>query len=61
MTDDEAKAEIKKLIQQTKTDTSKYLYSMGQHFKKEFKSVDAMQGAELDYALARIQEKARAK
>lgn len=60
-TDDEVRAEIKKLIQQTKTDTTKYLYSMGQHFKKEFKSVDAMQGAELDYALARIQEKARAK
>ena len=60
-TDDEKRADIKKLIQQTKTDTSKYLYSMGVHFKKEFKSVDEMAGAELDYALTKINEKARAK
>lgn len=59
--DDEKRADIKKLIQQTKTDTSKYLYSMGVHFKKEFKSVDEMAGAELDYALGKINEKARAK
>ena len=56
--DDEMKrAEIKKLIQETETDTTKYLYAMGQKFKKEFKSVDAMSGSELDYALMRIQEK----
>lgn len=60
-TDDEKRADIKKLIQQTKTDTSKYLYSMGVHFKKEFKSVDEMAGAELDYALTKINEKARNK
>jgi hypothetical protein len=34
---------------------------MGQHLKKEIKSVDEMQGAELDYALSKILEKARAK
>ena len=56
--DDEMKrAEIKKLIQETETDTVKYLYAIGQKFKKEFKSVDAMSGNELDYALMRIQEK----
>ena len=59
--DDEKRADIKRLIQQTKTDTTKYLYAMGQHFKKEVKSVDEMQGAELDYALSKILEKARAK
>lgn len=61
MSDDEKIAEIKRLIQQTNTDTTKYLFSMGQHFKKEFKSVDEMKGAELDYALSKILEKARMK
>lgn len=62
LTDDtEKKAEIKKLIQQTDTDTVVYLLAMSKHFKKEFQSVDDMNGAELDYALMRIREKARAK
>lgn len=61
MSDDEKRAEIKKLIQQTRSDTSKFLYAMGQHFRKEFKSVDAMVGSELTYALSKINEKARAK
>ena len=55
--EDEKHAEIKRLIQKTKTDTKKYLYSMGQHFKKEYKSVDEIKGAELDYALDKIREK----
>lgn len=60
--DDEMKrAEIKRLIEVTDTDTVVYLLAMSKHFKKEFKSVDEMQGKELDYALMRIQEKARAK
>lgn len=60
--DDEMKrADIKRLIQETETDTVKFLYAIGQKFKKEFKSVDAMSGDELDYALMRIKEKARAK
>lgn len=58
MTDDEKKAEIKELIKQTKTDTVKYLYSMGNHFKKEFGSVDEMSGKELDYSLKKIKERA---
>lgn len=59
--DDEMKrADIKRLIQETETDTVKFLYAIGQKFKKEFKSVDAMSGDELDYALMRIKEKARA-
>lgn len=58
--DDEMKrAEIKKLIEQTETDTAKYLYAIGQKFRKEFRSVDAMRGEELDYALMRIKEKAK--
>lgn len=60
--DDEMKrTEIKRLIEVTDTDTVVYLLSMSKHFKKEFKSVDEMQGNELDYALMRIKEKARAK
>lgn len=61
MSDDEKTAEIKRLIQQTETDTAKYLAAMGVKFKKEFKAVDEMKGAELDYALMRIREKARTK
>lgn len=61
MSDDDKIAEIKQLIQSTKTDTIKYLYSMGTHFKKEFQSVDEMKGKELDYALDKIREKARTK
>ena len=61
MTDEEKKAEIKKLLQETNSDTVKYLLAISNHFKKEFKSVDEMNGRELDYALMRINEKARAK
>ena len=60
--DDEMKrTEIKRLIEITDTDTVVYLLAMSKHFKKEFKAVVEMQGNELDYALMRIQEKARAK
>lgn len=58
--DMEKHCEIKRLIQLTDTDTVVYLLAMSKHFKKEFKSIDEMSGAELDYALMRIQEKARA-
>lgn len=61
MTDEEKKAEIKRLIQQTDTDTVIYLMSMSKHFKREIGSVDEMKGSELDYGLMRIKEKARAK
>lgn len=61
MTDEEKKAEIKRLIQATDTDTVVYLMSMSRHFKREIESVDDMNGNELDYGLMRIQEKARAK
>lgn len=56
--DDETKrAEIKKLIQETGTDTIKFLLAMSKKYKKELKSVDEMQGKELDYGLARLNEK----
>ena len=59
--DDEMKrTEIKRLIEVTDTDTVVYLLAMSKHFKKEIKAVDEMQGNELDYALMRIKEKARA-
>lgn len=59
--DTDKQAEIKRLIQLTDTDTVVYLLAMSKHFKTEFKSVDDMHGTELDYALMRIQEKAKAK
>ena len=59
--DTDKQAEIKRLIQQTDTDTVVYLLAMSNHFKKEINSVDEMHGDELDYALMRIREKARAK
>ena len=57
--DDAKKSEIKNLLQRTNTDVAIYLVAMGRHFKREIKSVDEMNGRELDYALMRIQEKAR--
>ena len=68
--DDEMKiAEIKRLIEQTDTDTVKFLLAMSNKFKREVKSVDDMraktykQGSkdanELDYALMRIKEKVK--
>ena len=60
--DDEMKrSEIKRLIEQTDTDTVVYLLSMSKHFKKEFNSVDEMSGAELDYGLMKIREKEKAR
>ena len=59
--DTDKQIEIKRLIQETDTDTVVYLLAMSNHFKREFKSVDDMHGNELDYALMRIREKARAK
>lgn len=57
VSDDDKRAEIKKLIQTTSTDTTKFLASMGSHFKKEFGSVDEMKGVELTYGLSKIKEK----
>lgn len=61
MADEDKKAEIKRLMQATDTDTVVYLMSMSRHFKREIESVDDMNSNELDYGLMRIQEKARAK
>ena len=60
MTDEEKKAEIKRLLQETNSDTVKFLLAISSHYKKEFKSVDEMNSRELDYALGRINEKVRA-
>ena len=59
LTDEEKRAEIKRLIEQTRTDTKKYLAAMGIHFKKEFASVDDMSGKELDHGLSKIRAKAK--
>lgn len=56
-TDDEKIADIKQLIQETGTDTSKFLYSMSAKFKRELGSVDEMKGKELDFALKKMKDK----
>lgn len=56
-TDDDKRAEIKRLIQETNTDTKKFLYSMGAKFKRELGAVDEMKGKELDFALKKMREK----
>lgn len=58
--DDEKIAEIKQIIQETKTDTKKFLYSMSVKFKRELGSVDELKGEEIDVALGKIKEKQKA-
>ena len=58
--DDQMKiADIKRKLEQTDTDSVKFLLAIGHKFKKEFRSVDEMKGKELDYALMRINEKVK--
>lgn len=58
--DDDKIAEIKQLIQETNTDTKKFLYSMGVKFKRELGAVDELKGEEIDFALGKIKEKQKA-
>lgn len=63
--DDSAIEEIKKLIEETDTDTEKFLFSMSNKFGRKVKSVDDMRGKtfgkdnirELDHALMKMKEK----
>lgn len=63
--DDAAIAEIKKLIEETETDTEKFLFAMSSKFGRKVKSVDDMRGKtfgkndikELDHALMKMREK----
>ena len=63
--DDDAIATIKKLIEETETDTTKFLYSMSQKFGRKVTSVDDMRGKtfgknnirELDHALSKMRDK----
>lgn len=63
--DDASIAEIKKLIEETETDTEKFLFAMSNKFGRKVKSVDDMRGKtfgkndirELDHALMKIREK----
>ena len=63
--DDAAIAEIKKLIEETETDTEKFLFAMSSKFGRKLKSVDDMRGKtfgkndikELDHALMKMREK----
>ncbi|MEE0897849.1 MAG: hypothetical protein U0L88_09525 [Acutalibacteraceae bacterium] len=58
---DDKIAEIKRLIQETNTDTRKFLYSMGVKFKRELGSVDELNGkAEIEFALDKMREKQKA-
>ena len=55
--DETLRAEVKKLIQETNTDTVKFLLAMSSKFKREIDNVDEMRGKELDYGLERLNEK----
>lgn len=63
--DDADIAKIKKMLEETDTDTEKFLKAMSSKFKREVKSVDDMRGKvygkdktrELDYALMRLNDK----
>lgn len=63
--DDAAIAEIKNLIEETETDTEKFLFAMSNKFGRKVKSVDDMRGKtfgkndikELDHALMKMREK----
>lgn len=63
--DDAAIAEIKRLIEETETDTEKFLFAMSNKFGRKVKSVDDMRGKtfgkndikELDHALMKMREK----
>lgn len=55
--DETLRAEVKKLIQETNTDTIKFLLAMSNKFKREIDNVDEMRGKELDYGLERLNEK----
>lgn len=63
--DDASIAEIKKLIEETETDTEKFLFAMSNKFGRKVKSVDDMRGKtfgkndikELDHALMKMREK----
>lgn len=63
--DDEDIARIKKMLEETDTDTEKFLKAMSSKFKREVKSVDDMRGRvygkdktrELAYALMRLNDK----
>lgn len=61
--DDEQKiAKIKGIIAKSDNtdnpiDTVKFLLAIGHKFKKEYKSVDEMRGAELDYAIMRLEDR----
>ena len=59
MSDDEKKAEIKRLLQETNSDTVKFLLSMSNHYKTEIKSVDDMNRVQLEYGLKKVREKAK--
>lgn len=65
--DDEDIAKIKKILEDTETDVTKFLYAMSSKFGTKVNSVDDMRGLTygkddrraLDYALMRLKEKER--
>ena len=67
ISDDEDIAKIKKILEDTETDVTKFLYAMSSKFGTKVNSVDDMRGLTygkddrraLDYALMRLKEKER--
>lgn len=57
MSDDEKIADIKQKLQETKSDTTKFLLMMSTKCGRSIESVDDMKGKELDYAMTAMQAK----
>lgn len=50
-------AKIKKMIEQTGTDTTAFLKAVNHKYKADYQAIDEIHGEALDYALRRISEK----
>ena len=57
MSEDEKKAQLKKLLMDTDSDTVLFLTWCSREFKREIKSVDEMIELELDRAIAKVKQK----
>lgn len=55
--EDEKKAELKRLLQETNSDTTLFLVWCGKKFKREVKAVDELTDRELDLAILQVKQK----
>lgn len=57
MSEDEKKAELKKLLEETNSDVVAFLYWCAGEFEREVKSVDDLREKELDHAIRTVKKK----